>query len=97
VLEVLMRFCREEHLSVIPSLHQVELARGWADQWSACATGRWCWTARPDQFSAIELAGIYQRERSAEAADEPAAAPSSSADLLAPLPDPALSSRSSVL
>jgi phosphonate transport system ATP-binding protein len=70
VLSLLLRICREDHLTVIASLHQVELALGWADRMIGLRDGSVvldAWTKDITQASVME---IYRRGI-AEAASEP--------------------------
>jgi phosphonate transport system ATP-binding protein len=60
VMELLLRICQEEHLTVIASLHQVELARGWADRMVGLRDGRTVLDARPQDISSEEIMEIYR-------------------------------------
>jgi phosphonate transport system ATP-binding protein len=68
VMELLLRICQEEHLTVIASLHQVELARGWADRMVGLRDGRVVLDTRPQDITSDELMEIY-RGRRADADD----------------------------
>jgi phosphonate transport system ATP-binding protein len=60
VMELLLRICQEEHLTVIASLHQVELARGWADRMVGLRDGRTVLDARPQDVTSEEIMEIYR-------------------------------------
>jgi phosphonate transport system ATP-binding protein len=66
VMELLLRICQEEHLTVIASLHQVELARGWADRMVGLRDGRTVLDARPQDISSEEIMEIYRGSLSAQ-------------------------------
>ncbi len=66
VMELLLRICQEEHLTVIASLHQVELARGWADRMVGLRDGRTVLDARPQDISSEEVMEIYRGARPAQ-------------------------------
>jgi phosphonate transport system ATP-binding protein len=63
VMELLLRICQEEHLTVVASLHQVELARGWADRMVGLRDGRTVLDARPQDISSEDIMGIYRGAR----------------------------------
>jgi phosphonate transport system ATP-binding protein len=74
VMEVLLRVCREEHLTVIASLHQVELAQGWADRMVGLRDGTVVFDERPEEVSADGIMEIYRRgsrHAAASAAETP--------------------------
>jgi phosphonate transport system ATP-binding protein len=60
VMELLLRICQEEHLTVIASLHQVELARGWADRMVGLRDGRVVLDARPQDVTSDAVMEIYR-------------------------------------
>ena len=60
VLALLMEICQEKGLTVITSLHQVELARGWADRLVGMRAGRVVLDGRPKDVSADEVMEIYR-------------------------------------
>ena len=60
VMELLLRICQEEHLTVIASLHQVELARGWADRMVGLRDGRVVLDARPQDLTSDGIMAIYR-------------------------------------
>jgi phosphonate transport system ATP-binding protein len=59
-MELLLRICQEEHLTVIASLHQVELARGWADRMVGLRDGRVVLDARPQDVTSEAVMEIYR-------------------------------------
>jgi phosphonate transport system ATP-binding protein len=59
-MELLLRICQEEHLTVIASLHQVELARGWADRMVGLRDGRVVLDARPQDVTSDAVMEIYR-------------------------------------
>lgn len=61
VMDLLMRISREDDLTVLASLHQVELARGWADRLIGLRDGRVVADARPAEMSEQQIAEIYRR------------------------------------
>jgi phosphonate transport system ATP-binding protein len=71
VMAVLLRVCREEHLTVIASLHQVELARGWADRIVGLRDGRIVLDASPDSLDADGVREIYRRAAPVAPREEP--------------------------
>jgi phosphonate transport system ATP-binding protein len=60
VMELLLRICQEDHLTVIASLHQVELARGWADRMVGLRDGRVVLDARPQDVTSDAVMEIYR-------------------------------------
>jgi phosphonate transport system ATP-binding protein len=60
VLALLMEICQEKGLTVITSLHQVELARGWADRLVGMRAGRVVLDSSPKDVSANEVMEIYR-------------------------------------
>lgn len=63
VLEDLHRICREDGITAIISLHQVELARQFADHIIGLAQGRIVFEGAPDQLGSGTLDQIYATER----------------------------------
>lgn len=61
VMDLLLRICREEHLTVIASLHQVELAMGWADRMVGLRDGRVVLDAKAAGMTRAEVMEIYRR------------------------------------
>jgi phosphonate transport system ATP-binding protein len=61
VMELMLRISREDKLTVIASLHQVELARGWADRLIGLRDGRVVADAKPDELDEQRLTEIYRR------------------------------------
>ena len=60
VMSLLLEICQEKGLTVIASLHQVELARGWADRLVGMRHGQIVLDGRPKDLSSEELMGIYR-------------------------------------
>lgn len=71
VLADLHRICREDGITAIVSLHQVEFARRFADRVVGLANGRVVFDGRPGQFTGAAFDAVYQTEQSglAEAAE----------------------------
>ena len=61
VMAVLLRICQEEHLTVITSLHQVDLARGWADRLVGLRDGEVVLDAPTGAITADQVMEIYRR------------------------------------
>ncbi|HEX2482454.1 MAG TPA: phosphonate ABC transporter ATP-binding protein [Methylomirabilota bacterium] len=59
VLELIRRVSREDGLTVLMSLHQVELARQFSDRVAGLASGRLVFEGHPDRMDASALAAIY--------------------------------------
>ncbi len=79
VMELLLRICQEEHLTVIASLHQVELARGWADRMVGLRDGRVVLDTRPQDITSDELMEIYRSRRADAESGDPSLRPSGQA------------------
>jgi phosphonate transport system ATP-binding protein len=60
VMSLLLEICQEKGLTVITSLHQVELARGWADRLVGMRQGRVVLDGSPRDISSDDLMGIYR-------------------------------------
>ncbi|HEY6495066.1 MAG TPA: phosphonate ABC transporter ATP-binding protein [Trebonia sp.] len=60
VMSLLLEICQEKGLTVIASLHQVELARGWADRLVGMRQGRVVLDGSPRDLSSDDLMGIYR-------------------------------------
>jgi phosphonate transport system ATP-binding protein len=60
VMSLLLEICQEKGLTVITSLHQVELARGWADRLVGMSQGRVVLDGSPRDLSSDDLMGIYR-------------------------------------
>jgi phosphonate transport system ATP-binding protein len=60
VMSLLLEICQEKGLTVITSLHQVELARGWADRLVGMRDGRVVLDASPRDVSGEEVMEIYR-------------------------------------
>lgn len=61
VMDVLMRICTEEGLTVICSLHQVDLALDWADRLIGLRDGQLVLDRRVDGLSTEQVMAVYQR------------------------------------
>ncbi|MBO0692069.1 MAG: phosphonate ABC transporter ATP-binding protein [Acidimicrobiaceae bacterium] len=61
VMELLLRICREDHLTVIASLHQVEMALGWADRMIGLRDGRIVLDAKAADMTQATVMEIYRR------------------------------------
>ena len=68
VMALMLQICQEEHLTVIASLHQVELARGWADRMVGLRNGRVVLDERPQDITAEQVMQIYRGVPSASGA-----------------------------
>jgi phosphonate transport system ATP-binding protein len=60
VLSLLLEICQEKGLTVIASLHQVELARGWADRLVGMRAGRIVLDGSAKDISSDEVMEIYR-------------------------------------
>ena len=60
VMALLLEICQEKGLTVITSLHQVELARGWADRLVGMRQGQIVLDGSPRDISEEALMGIYR-------------------------------------
>jgi phosphonate transport system ATP-binding protein len=60
VMSLLLEICQEKGLTVIASLHQVELARGWADRLVGMSKGRVVLDGRPKDLNSEEVMEIYR-------------------------------------
>lgn len=61
VMEVMFRIVREDHLTVIVTLHQVELARGWADRIVGLRDGEVVLDRFTSDITDTELREVYKR------------------------------------
>jgi len=61
VMEVLFRIVAEDHLTVIVTLHQVELARGWADRIIGLRDGEVVLDRFTSDITDNELRDVYRR------------------------------------
>jgi phosphonate transport system ATP-binding protein len=59
VLELIRRVSREDGLTILVSLHQVELARQFSDRIAGLASGRLVFEGHADRVDASALAAIY--------------------------------------
>ena len=60
VMALLLEICQEKGLTVIASLHQVELARGWADRLVGMRHGRVVLDGSPKELGSEEVMEIYR-------------------------------------
>ena len=60
VMSLLLEICQEKGLTVIASLHQVELARGWADRLVGMRHGRVVLDGSPKELGSEEVMEIYR-------------------------------------
>jgi phosphonate transport system ATP-binding protein len=60
VMSLLLEICQEKGLTVIASLHQVELARGWADRLVGMRQGRVVLDGTPKELGSEEVMEIYR-------------------------------------
>jgi phosphonate transport system ATP-binding protein len=60
VMSLMLEICQEKGLTVIASLHQVELARGWADRLVGMRHGRVVLDGSPKDVSSDEIMEIYR-------------------------------------
>ena len=60
VMSLMLEICQEKGLTVIASLHQVELARGWADRLVGMRHGRVVLDGSPKDVSSGEIMEIYR-------------------------------------
>lgn len=71
VMEVLFRVCSEENLSVVCSLHQVDLALGWANRLIGLRDGQLVLDKPAHGLTTEEAMAVYQRlDPTGEKADE---------------------------
>ena len=61
VMDVLFRVCSEDNLSVICSLHQVDLALGWAKRLVGLRDGKVVLDRAADGLSTADVMTVYQR------------------------------------
>jgi phosphonate transport system ATP-binding protein len=66
VMDVLRRICQEEHLTVICSLHQVEMALGWAHRVIGLRAGRLVLDRPTDQLTRSAVMQVYRRDLATE-------------------------------
>jgi phosphonate transport system ATP-binding protein len=60
VMTLLHRICKEDGISAVVSLHQVDLAKRYADRIVGLAQGRVVFDAAPDALTATNVAELYQ-------------------------------------
>jgi len=76
VLELIHRICREDGITAIVSLHQVDLARQFADRMIGLAAGRIVFDGATADLTAAELQRIYAGAAPDSASSDRAATPS---------------------
>ncbi len=74
VMDVLFRICVEDRLTVVCSLHQVELALGWSHRIVGMRDGRVVLDQPTAGLDADEVAAVYQRVQPLESSLAPSAA-----------------------
>ena len=74
VMTLLLDICKEERLTVIASLHQVEVARGWADRLVGLREGRVVLDASPRDITSDQVMAIYRGARRPAGAEAASAA-----------------------
>ncbi len=79
VMDLLFRICIEDRLTVLCSLHQVELALGWAHRIVGLRDGRVVLDRDARGLDAADAMSVYQRVEPAAVAGPQAPAPSTSA------------------
>ncbi|RTZ41579.1 phosphonate ABC transporter ATP-binding protein [Candidimonas sp. SYP-B2681] len=60
VMTLLHRICKEDGISAVVSLHQVDLAKRYADRIVGLAQGRVVFDAAPDALTSTNVAELYQ-------------------------------------
>jgi phosphonate transport system ATP-binding protein len=60
VLAMLHQICKEDGISAVLSLHQVDLAKRYADRIVGLAHGRVVFDAAPEQLTAAQAAALYE-------------------------------------
>ncbi len=70
-LRLLRQLCREQGIGVLCSLHQVELARQFADRIVGMRAGKVVLDGPPKRFSPNELGALYHDAHSTPSADSP--------------------------
>jgi phosphonate transport system ATP-binding protein len=76
VLALLHRICKEGGISAVVSLHQVDLAKRYADRIIGLAQGRVVFDAAPDKLTAVQAAQLYEhRPPTIEPETRPSRAP----------------------
>jgi len=62
VMALLHRICKEDGISAVVSLHQVDLARTYADRIVGLAHGRVVFDAAPDALTSEQAAALYEHK-----------------------------------
>lgn len=63
VLALLHRICKEDGITAIVSLHQVDLAQRYADRIIGLAHGKVVCDAAPEKLTAVQLAELYEQKQ----------------------------------
>ncbi|MDB5772769.1 MAG: phnC [Burkholderia sp.] len=58
---LLHRICREDGISAVVSLHQVDLAKRYADRIVGLAQCKVVFDAAPDQLNEVQVAQLYEQ------------------------------------
>jgi phosphonate transport system ATP-binding protein len=61
VMDLIARLCREDGITSLVSLHQVEFALGWSDRIIALKSGRIVFDRETSTVSPVELAMVYSK------------------------------------
>ena len=61
VMDIMLRIAREEHLTVVVTLHQVELAMGWADRIVGLRDGKVVLDDEPKKIGKKKVMEVYKR------------------------------------
>jgi phosphonate transport system ATP-binding protein len=61
VMDIMLRIAKEEHLTVVVTLHQVELAMGWADRIVGLRDGVVVLDDEPKKIGTKKVMEVYQR------------------------------------
>lgn len=64
VLALLHQICKEDGISAVVSLHQVDLAKRYADRIVGLAHGRIVFDAAPDELTTTNAAELYEQKKS---------------------------------
>lgn len=61
VMDIMLRIAKEEHLTVVVTLHQVELAMGWADRIVGLRDGKVVLDDEPKKIGKKKVMEVYKR------------------------------------
>ncbi|MFG0250700.1 MAG: phosphonate ABC transporter ATP-binding protein [Phycisphaeraceae bacterium JB051] len=70
VLSLIQKVCHQDHITAIVSLHQVELARAYAQRVIALADGQVIFDGPPNELSDDHLSRIYKTQQTVNASDD---------------------------